>query len=99
MWNELDRAMAVHEVRLRYISPALPGDQLRGGNWLVKNDGRLRATRRFQILRESDGLTLLRGEIDYVCIEISSGRPKRLPPRFLEAYGLIEEVQAALEDR
>ena len=96
LWQELDRAMAVRAVRLEYLVPAMPGDELLVGNWIVKNDGRLRATRRFQIVRPSDGRTLLRGDIDYVCIEISTGRPKRLPPRFLDAYVVLESVREAL---
>ena len=96
-WNRLDRAMAVRGVRLEYLAPARLGDALHGGNWIVSADGRLRATRRFQIQRD-DGQTLLRGEIDYVCIEISSGRPKRFPPEFAEAYVVIDEVAERLTD-
>ena len=44
-WNELDRAMAVRSVRLDYLVPAQHGDRLLGGNWIVRCDGRLRATR------------------------------------------------------
>jgi len=97
-WRELDRAMAVVDVRLRYVAPAFEGDALLGGNWIVRNDGRLRASRRFQILRPADGKTLLRGEIDYVCIEISTGRPRRFPDPFRSGYAVLESVAAALAD-
>ena len=33
--------------------PAIEGDRIRVGNWLVANDGRLRATRRFQLINET----------------------------------------------
>lgn len=32
------------------------------------------------------GLTVLRGRWDLVCIEIASGRPKRMPREFSEIY-------------
>lgn len=96
-WERLDRAMAVRHVRLEYLAPARLGDSLRGGNWIVKADGRLRATRRFQIQRD-DGQTLLRGEIEYVCIEISSGRPKRFPTEFADAYVVLQSVAKHLAD-
>ena len=96
-WNRLDRAMAVRGVRLEYLAPARLGDAVCGGNWIVSADGRLRARRRFQIQRD-DGQTLLRGEIDYVCIEISSGRPKRFPPEFAEAYVVLGEVAERLTE-
>ncbi|MEM7217062.1 MAG: thioesterase family protein [Pseudomonadota bacterium] len=82
----VDRAMVVKEVRMHYLRATHAGDVLLIGDWLVANDGRLRATRRFQILRENDDVTVMRAEIDYVCIEVSSGRPKRMPPEFTRAY-------------
>ncbi|MEM7408794.1 MAG: thioesterase family protein [Myxococcota bacterium] len=98
-WQRLDRAMAVHAVRLQYLAPAFAADEVRAANWIVRNDGRLRATRRFQIQRTSDGRQLLQGEIDYVCIEISSGKPRRMPSEFLSAYAVLPDVAAAWEAR
>ena len=43
--------------------------------------------RRFQVIRESDGVTLLRAGMRFACIELSSGRPRRMPPAFIEGYG------------
>jgi acyl-CoA thioester hydrolase len=43
--------------------------------------------RRFQVIRLDDGATLLRGAMRFACIEISSGRPRRLPKEFIEGYG------------
>ena len=97
VWKELDRAMAVQSVRLEYQAAAYLGDELLLGNWIARNDGRLRATRRFQIVRPADGQTLLRGEVDYVCIEMSTGRPRRFPPAFKEAYSVRPQVQATLD--
>ncbi|MNY51707.1 hypothetical protein D3C86_1873220 [compost metagenome] len=44
-------------------------------------------TRRFQLIRPSDATTLLRAQTTFVCIELSSGRPKRMPAEFIEGYG------------
>jgi acyl-CoA thioester hydrolase len=57
----------------------------------------LRVRRRFQIKRPADGCTLARAEIEYVCIELSSGRPMRWPPEFRERYVSTPEVQTAIE--
>jgi acyl-CoA thioester hydrolase len=88
--------MAVLAVRLAYRQPARAGERVLVANWIVRNDGRLRATRRFEMVRASDARVLLDGEIDYVCIEISSGRPRRLPPEFRSAYAVLPAVAAAL---
>ena len=37
--------------------------------------------------RPADGVTLLRARTTFVCIELSSGKPKRMPPKFLAGYG------------
>ncbi|MFS2027593.1 hypothetical protein [Massilia sp. CT11-137] len=52
--------------------------------------------RRFQLVRERDGATVLRGRWDLVCIELSSGRPRRMPQAFLDAYmTVVVDAQAA----
>ena len=96
-WSALDRAMAVLAVRLAYRHPARAGDRVVVGNWIVRNDGKLRATRRFEMYRAADARLLLDGEIDYVCIEISSGRPRRFPPDFGRAYAVLPSVAVALD--
>ncbi len=98
-WRDLDRAMAVRRSELEYLAPSYAGEELRVANWLVRMDGRLRAIRRFQIGRPRDEITLLRGEIHYVCIEISSGKPRRMPPDFVRAYGVLDSVREALTAR
>ncbi|MBC7983460.1 MAG: acyl-CoA thioesterase, partial [Candidatus Obscuribacterales bacterium] len=81
---ELDRGMAVLRTVITYLRPALRGDELIVATWLLPSTSRLCVRRRFQILR--DGITLARAEIEYACIELSSGRPTRWPPEFYERY-------------
>lgn len=76
------RGMAVWRTQLNYLAPALEGDALELATWIVRNDGRLRIDRRFQLLRPADGRTLLRGLIHYVCIDLASGKPRRMPAVF-----------------
>ena len=55
--------------------------------WIVESDQKLRMDRRFQLVRPADGVTLLRARTTFVCIELSSGRPRRMPVEFIEGYG------------
>jgi len=80
--------MAVRDVRMSYLRATFEGDQLWVADWLTHNDGRLRATRSFQILRPADEACVMRAEIDYICINVSSGRPQRMPEGFLRAYAV-----------
>ncbi|MBV8501672.1 MAG: acyl-CoA thioesterase [Paucibacter sp.] len=85
-YHRLDRAMAIRRGEYEYVLPSFLGEALQLGTWLTDGDGRLSMRRRFQLLRACDGVTLMRGAWDLVCIEISSGRPRRMPPEFLQAY-------------
>ena len=85
-YRALDRAMAVNRAAYEYLAPAVEGDAIDVGTWLVASDARLNMRRHFQMRRASDGLTLFRGDWNLVCIRISSGKPARMPGEFLAAY-------------
>ena len=84
----MNRGMAVHSIRLNYLAAAHAGDRIFVGNWISKSDNRLRVTRRFQMRDAPTGATLLRGEIDYVCLNLATGRPSRLPDAFQAGYAV-----------
>jgi acyl-CoA thioester hydrolase len=93
-YQELDRAMAIRHGEYDYVQAAYLGDELSVATWLTASDGKLLMERRFQVVRKRDGATLLRGRWDLVCIQISSGRPKRLPVEFRDVYGAaVVEVE------
>lgn len=90
----LDRAMAIRRGEYDYLLPTAPGEALTLATWLLASDGRLTMERRFQLVRDRDGATVLRGRWDLVCIELSSGRARRMPPEFCAVY-LAAMVPAA----
>ena len=85
-YRRLDRGMAIRHGAYDYILPTALGEQLLLGTWLMAGDSPLTMRRRFQLLRLSDGKTVLRGQWELVCIELSSGRAKRMPPEFCDVY-------------
>jgi acyl-CoA thioester hydrolase len=92
---EIDRGMAVLRTVASYVRPAHEGDCVRMATWLLPSERRLCLRRRFQLHRPADGATLMRAEIEFVCIELSSGRPVRWPPEFRERYAPDPDVVAA----
>ena len=82
----LRRGMAAQRIEIEYLRAAVAGDVVQAATWIVSTDGRLRAERRFQIGRTADGHTLARARIDYVCINLDSGRAARMPALFAHAY-------------
>jgi acyl-CoA thioester hydrolase len=87
--------MAVWRTQVNYVGAAYLGDQVEVGTWPVLNDGRLRIARRFQIRRKSDGQTLVRALVHYVCIDLETGRARRMPSEFTK-YTVAPEVAAAI---
>lgn len=97
-YRRLDRAMAVVRHEVDYLAAAYEGNELQLATWIVESDQRLKMTRHFQLVRPADALTLLRAQTTFVCIELSSGKPKRMPVEFIEGYGralLSPEIVAA----
>jgi acyl-CoA thioester hydrolase len=85
-YRRLDRAMAIRSASYDYLLPTFAGEALSLSTWLEGGEGKLGMRRRFQLQRDSDGATVMRGHWDLVCIELGSGKPKRMPAEFLAAY-------------
>ncbi len=90
------RGMAVWRTQLNYLAPAFADEEIEAGTWIVGNDSRLRVDRRFQLRRAGDRRCLLRALVHYVCIDLDSGRARRMPPDFVSGYRVLEDVRAAL---
>src|SRR5262245_16505667 len=82
----LQRGRAAHDVAFDQLERERAGHSVQVANWTAHCDGRLRAPRRFQIRRPRDGTTLLRGAIDYVCLNLATGRSARIPTMFAKRY-------------
>ncbi|TNF83157.1 MAG: acyl-CoA thioesterase [Gammaproteobacteria bacterium] len=83
---EMERGMAVRNLNLDYLAACYQGDEIAVANWVIANDGKLRATRRFQLINRTRAQVAMRGEILYVCMNLSTGRPVRMPEAFVRAY-------------
>jgi acyl-CoA thioester hydrolase len=94
-YRRLDRAMAIRRAEYDYLLPTQLDDRLTLATWLFAGDGKLTLERRFQLIRDGDQATVLRGRWELVCIEISSGRARRMPPEFVQAYAVAAEAPEA----
>jgi acyl-CoA thioester hydrolase len=84
--RSLRRGMAAHRTEIDYLRAAVLRDRVLVGTWITESDLKLRVQRRFQVRRAADGATLARARIDYVCINLDSGRAARMPEVFQHAY-------------
>lgn len=85
-YRRLNRAMAIRRGSYEYLLPTGLDDELSIATWLLVSDGKLTMERRFQLIRNRDQATILRGRWDLVCIELSSGQVRRMPPEFRQVY-------------
>ena len=87
---ELGAVPVAREHVIRYLKPALLGDTVRVRTALVFNSG-LRSARLYSIDRVNPGDTppvrLVECQTDWVWIDPTSGRPKRIPPGVLRRFG------------
>ena len=71
--------------RVEYRVPAGPGDRLAVKTWLSppRNTS---ITRYYEMMRESDGVLLVRAESVWVIVDLKTGRPVPVPQTFLNAF-------------
>lgn len=85
-YQALDRGMAISRHEINYLGAAYLDDEIACATWIVECDKKIKLARAFQFIRRSDGLTLLTARTEFVCIALSSGRPKRMPEVFAQSY-------------
>ena len=91
---EIRRGMAVRSIHVDLLASAYEGDELVLGNWLTRVSG-LRATRVYQLIHPTNGTTLLRGHVDFVCVNLDNGRPTRMPEAFKQGYVATLDPESA----
>lgn len=85
-YEKHDRGMAIIRHEIDYLGAAYLGDVITCATWISHCDKKLKTTRAFQFIRQSDQKTLLRAKTDFVCIELSTGNVKRMPKSYAEVY-------------
>ncbi|NKF24441.1 acyl-CoA thioesterase [Solimonas marina] len=81
-YERLGAGCVARRHELDYLAPTFAGDTLWLATWIHENDFRLTMWRHYQIIRASDRKTVLRGRTQWVCVDMASGRPRRMPPEF-----------------
>jgi len=75
----------VREHRVQYLSPAYLGDELEVRTWLTEMK-RVRALRQYEFARKADGKVLVRGETQWIFVDLITGRPLPIPPEMVELF-------------
>ena len=86
---EMKHAMVAIEHYVQYRKAALLGDDIILRTWLYDINA-LYSFRQYAFFRASDKSLLFTGNTKWACIEIATGRPKRMSPTFIQAYQPID---------
>jgi len=65
----------VREHKIEYLLPAFAGEEIEISTW-VENIRRVRSLRKYEFARKADGKILVRGETDWVFMDVKTGRPQ-----------------------
>ena len=93
----LQRGMALKAIETDYLRASFRDQTIVVLNWIAWID-RLKAERRFQVCCAQTGSTLARSRASYVCIDLATGAPSRMPPDFIARYTVSEAVRARLSE-
>lgn len=85
-YRRLNAGCVVYRHELDYLAATFAGDELLSATWIHENSGRLDMWRRYQIIRVGDGKTVMRAASHFICVDFTTGRPKRQPQEFVAAY-------------
>src|SRR5262245_36418952 len=73
-----DATWVVREHRIEYFLPAFAGEEIEIRTW-IENIRRVRSLRKYEFIRKSDGKVLVRGETDWVFVDLKTGSPRAIP--------------------
>ena len=85
-YERLGAGCVARRHELDYLAPTFAGDVLHLATWIAETDSRLTMWRGYQVIRESDRRTVLRARTLWVCVDLASGRPRRMPAEFTATY-------------
>lgn len=87
---ELKHAMVAVEHHMQYRKAALEGEDIILRTWLDDINA-LYISRQYVFYRPHDRTILFTANTKWACVEIATGRPKRMSPTFIDAYQPISK--------
>lgn len=77
----------VREHRIEYLLPAFAGEEIEIRTW-VENIRRVRSLRKYEFVRRSDTKVLVKGETDWVFVDVKTGAPRAIPEEVSRVFAL-----------
>lgn len=75
----------VREHKIEYLLPAFAGEEIEIKTW-IENIRRVRSLRKYEFIRKSDGKVLVKGETDWVFVDVHTGSPRAIPEEVARVF-------------
>jgi len=83
--QEPDATWVVREHKIEYFLPAFAGEEIEIRTW-VENIRRVRSLRKYEFVRKADGKMLVKGETDWVFVDVKTGAPRGVPDEVIQVF-------------
>lgn len=80
-----DATWVVREHKIEYLLPAFTGEEIEIKTW-IENVRRVRSLRKYEFIRKSDGRVLVKGETDWVFVDVKTGSPRAIPEEVTKVF-------------
>jgi acyl-CoA thioester hydrolase len=86
VWQQLGAAWVARRTEIEYLTPALLDDRLLVETGIVDNSQKTSMVRGYRILRPVDNKSIVTASTQWICVNLATGRPMRMPPAFVAAF-------------
>jgi len=75
----------IREHKIEYFLPAFVGEEIEIRTW-VENIRRVRSLRKYEFIRKSNSKVLVKGETDWVFVDVKTGIPRAVPRDVIRVF-------------
>jgi acyl-CoA thioester hydrolase len=86
--REIGATWVVRSHTIEYLSPVFAGEEIEAQTWVV-NLHRVRSLRRYKFVRKSDDRLVVKGETEWVLVDVNTGRPVAIPENVAKIFPLL----------
>jgi len=80
-----DATWVVREHKIEYLLPAFADEEIEIKTW-VENIRRVRSLRKYEFVRKADGKILVKGETDWVFMDVKTGSLRSVPDQVVAVF-------------
>jgi len=87
-----DATWVVHEHKIEYLLPAFANEKIEIKTW-VENIRRVHSLRKYEFVRKADGKILVKGETDWVFLDVRTGSPRAVPEEVVKVFSKQRDME------